>query len=193
MIRALCALVLGSLALLIAMLLKTEASTAIPFSFLAMPVLALAIALYAYYTWGPVRMNDEERRLYELAFSSLEQRDFVRLVALGTWQDAQRGEKLIHTGEHPEVVRVLLSGKVSLQVAGETLGELGPGRLVGSALILTDEPSQGDVIAVEPTRVLAWPTETLGRVLEKKPRVRSALQAIVSEDLARKVQALSSR
>ena len=60
MIRFACALALFALALLVAMLLETEAFTAISFSFLAHPALALAIGLYAWRTWGRVRMSDEE-------------------------------------------------------------------------------------------------------------------------------------
>ena len=60
MIRLACALALFALALLVAMLLETAASTAISFSFLAHPALALAIGIYAWCTWGPGRTGDEE-------------------------------------------------------------------------------------------------------------------------------------
>ena len=60
MIRLACALALFALALLVWMLLETDAFTAISFSFLAMPALALAIGLYAWRTWGPARTSNEE-------------------------------------------------------------------------------------------------------------------------------------
>ncbi len=60
MIRLACALTLFALALLVLMLLETDGFTAISFSFLAHPALALAIGLYAWRTWGSARTSDEE-------------------------------------------------------------------------------------------------------------------------------------
>ncbi len=193
MIRAACALTLFALAFLVAMLVRTDASTAIGLSFLGAPALALAIGLYAYFALGPVRMSTDEMGLYELAFSSLAKRDFLRLVALGAWQDVQPGARLIRKGDRPDIVWVLLRGRVAWEVDGRTVGELGPGQIVGSSLVLTGEESTGDAVAAEPARALAWPVETLGRVLEKRLRMRAAFQAIVSQDLARKVQMLANR
>ena len=192
MIRVACALVLLSLATLLAMITRTEASTAIAFSFVGHGTLALALGLYAYYLWGPVRMRPEERGLYDLAFASLEPREFLNLVALGTWEDASPGERIISTGERPDHLRVLLSGKVSWKIQGGAAGELAPGQLIGSAIVVAQEPSRGEAVAVEPCRMLSWNIKTVELVLDKKPRVRAALQAIVSQDLARKVQTLTS-
>ncbi len=51
MIRVSCALVLFALILLFAMLLRTIAQTTVPFTFLGMPSLAVAILVYGYSVW----------------------------------------------------------------------------------------------------------------------------------------------
>jgi CRP-like cAMP-binding protein len=192
-IRLACGLALVALALLVAMLANTEASTAISFSFIAHPALALAIGLYVYLTWGPVRMSDDEQELYELSFSALGRRDFVQLAASGRWEDIPAGEKLFRVGDRVDSVWVLLRGVIAAEVDGERLGELGPGGSAGTTMIVTREPSPIDAIAIEPCRALVWHVETVMRLLEKKPNVRAALQGAVSLDLARKVQALTKR
>ncbi len=193
MIRLACALALFALALLVSMLAKTEASTAISFSFLAHPALALAIGLYVYLTWGPVRMSDEEKELYKLSFSALERRDFVQLAASGRWEDIPAGEKIFRKGDRPDSVWVLLRGRIAAEADGERLGELGPGGIAGATMIVTREPSPVDAIAIERCRALVWHVETVEKLLERKPKVRAALQAAVSLDLARKVQTLAKR
>ena len=92
MIRVVALLVLVALATQIAMLADTNAGTAILFSFLGSGVLGLAIALYAYSRWRPVRMSADERALYDLAFRDLGAREFVDLVVLGSWDEAEPGE-----------------------------------------------------------------------------------------------------
>ena len=193
MIRLACALVLAALALLVAMLTNTEASTAIAFSFVAHPLLGLAIGLYVYFSWGPVRMSEDEKELHQLTFSSLDPREYVRLAAAGSWQDIPAGEKIFRSGDRPDSVWVLLRGKIAAEKDGERLGEVGPGGIAGATMAVTAEPSPVDAITIEPCRVLVWHVETVAQLLEKRPKVRAALQAAVNLDLARKVQILADR
>ena len=69
----------------------------------------------------------------------------------------------------------------------------GPGGIAGATMAVTAEPSPVDAITIEPCRVLVWHVETVAQLLEKRPKVRAALQAAVSLDLARKVQILADR
>ena len=86
---------------------------------------------------------------------------------------------------------MLLSGAVSFEVAGEEIARLGPGQMIGSTFILIDTEAWGDGRVVEPVRYMSWPITTLQRVLEKKPRLRATLNAIVSRDLAEKLRSLT--
>ena len=80
---------------------------------------------------------------------------------------------------------------VSVSVAGKEIARLGPGQMVGSTFILTGTEAWGDGVVVEPVRLMSWPTARLQRVLEKKPRLRATLNAIVSRDLAEKLRSLT--
>ncbi len=191
MIRLACALVLVSLATLVAMIARTEASTAILFGFVGHGSLALGIAAYAWHLWGPVEMSEDERRLYELAFSTLDRREFLKLVVLGEWEDAQAGEKVVRKGQSPDHIRVLLRGRIGIDVDGERIGELEPGQLVGTAFVIAEEPSWADGVALEPCRMLSWHVGTIDAVIAKRPQVRATLNAIVSKDLATKLQTLT--
>lgn len=193
MIRAACAASLLALSLLAWMLSDTDGHTAIAFSFVGHGSLALAVGLYAYATWGPVRMSGEEAELYKLAFSSLPRRDFVKIAALGRWEEFSPGDRLIRSGERVDRVRVLLRGRVRAEVNGAEVGSVGPGELVGSTPALTDTEAWGDAVAIEPGRALSWEVGSLEALLEGKPELRSALQGIVSRDLALKLQRLTQR
>jgi putative ABC transport system ATP-binding protein len=153
----------------------------------------LGIGLYVYFSWGPVRMTDDEQELHRLTFSSLDRREFVRLAAAGRWEDIPAGEKIFRKGDRPDSVWVLIRGKIAAENDGERLGELQPGGFAGATMAMTAEPSPVDAITIEPCRALVWDVETVARLVEKKPKVRAALQGAVSLDLARKVRILADR
>jgi CRP/FNR family cyclic AMP-dependent transcriptional regulator len=193
MTRATCTAAIVALAVLAWMLVYTDGQTAITFSFLGHGSLALALGLYAYATWGPVRMSKEEAALYRLVFSSLRRRDFARIAAFGNWEDFSLGDALIRKGESPDRIWVLLRGRVRYEVDGQEIGSVGPGEIVGASVAFADAVAWGDAIASEPVRCLEWTTGTLETQLENRVEVRAALQAIISQDLAHKIQQLARR
>ncbi len=190
MIRLACAVTLVSLVPLFAMLFRTDASTAIPFSFLGHGALGLAIAILAWHLWRPARLSDEERALHQRSFASLSPRDFAYLVALGVWRDSGSGEALTRAGEPVRDVHVLASGSVSVSAQGQRIGTLGPGQMVGAASIFGDEEAPAQAVTEEQTRSLSWSVTALRAALDGKPSLRAALQAIVIEDLSTKLRSL---
>jgi len=190
-IRLAALLVLVSLGTVFSVLAHTDSASAITFSFVGAPLLGLGMAVYAYHLWRPVQMTADERALYKLAFEALGAREFLDLMVLGHWGEADAGQYMFRQGDRPEEIQVLLSGVVSVEVDGEELTRLGPGQMIGATFILTDTEAWGDGVVVEAARFMSWPIATLQRVLEKKPRVRASLNAIVSRDLAEKLRVLT--
>lgn len=167
---------------------ETDAQAATAFTFLGGPMLGAGVALYAWSLIRPVRMTSEEKALYDLAFSTLRPRDFVRLAALGEWRSAESGDRLVRIGDEVGAVLVLLSGRVAFEREGATIGEIGPGEMIGSAAMLTGEVAWGDAVAKEPCRYLSLAVIDVQPWIEKNPKARSALQATVSRDLAEKLR-----
>ena len=191
MIRLACGIALVSLAPLFAMLLRTDASTAIPFSVLGHGGAGLAIGLLAWHLWRPIRLGAEERALHQLTFESLSARDFAHLLSLGAWHDSGPGEALMRAGEPVRDVHVLASGSVSVTSQGQQIATLGPGQMIGSSAIFGDGEVRADAVSEERTRHLSWPVTSLRSALDAKPSLRAALQAIVIEDLTTKLRSLT--
>jgi len=180
--------ILIGLATVIAVMLRTEADTAIAFTFAGQGSIGLGILVYVIHLLRPVRMSDDEHRLYELAFTDMERRDFVEFARLGEWRDAGPGESLIASGQEVTEALVLLEGSLSFRVEGEEVGVVGAGELLGTATILNREPAFGDAITLERCHYLALPVEPLQAHLANKPKARIALAAVVSRDLAEKLK-----
>ena len=79
----------------------------------------------------------------------------------------------------------------SLSNRGRRLGELIPGHLVGSFLILAGLPADVDAVAAEQVRMVRWQVETLDRYLSANPETRIVMQRHLVSDLVAKLKGLS--
>jgi CRP-like cAMP-binding protein len=139
----------------------------------------------------PVVLSADEQKLYDMGFRALRPREFVSLVLAGEWRDAAPGEKVLEEGKPVEAVSIAISGDVEVRRHGVTIGKLAPGKMIGTALALTGEPSTIEATFTAPARHIRWPLASLRAFADRRPELRLALQRFVSDDLARKVERLA--
>jgi CRP-like cAMP-binding protein len=139
----------------------------------------------------PVRLREDEQRLYQLVFRALKPREFVKLLALGTWEEKTKDEAIVTKGKKLDRIMVIYDGKAAVVRDGKKLVELGAGRFIGEMSFLTGQVPAADVQATESARLVAWPHQTLKSYLDKNPNVRSAMQLIIGTDLVAKLRAPS--
>lgn len=75
---------------------------------------------------------------------------------------------------------------------GQQLEASKPGRVIGTALALTGDPSPVDATFTEPGRYMCWPLYNIRSFLDKRPELRTTLQSLVNRDLAAKLERLVS-
>ncbi len=138
----------------------------------------------------PVVLSADETKLHSLAFSSLRPREFLSLALAGEWKEAAAGEKLLIEGQEAAQICIPIEGRVAVLRQGEQVGTLGPGDLVGTALVLAGTPSPVDAAFIGRARYMSWPVGSLRSFLDKRPDLRIALQQLANRDLSRKVEQL---
>jgi len=136
----------------------------------------------------PVRFEPHEQRLYQLAFRALTPREFAKLLALSRWETIADGERVVRRGEDLDKLMVLASGRACVEVDGRSVVELKPGQFVGEMSFLTGEHPNADVVTLEASRVVSWPTQALRAVLEGNAELRAAVQMVIGSDLAMKLK-----
>ena len=139
----------------------------------------------------PVVLTPDEETLYRLAFRSLNRQKFARLVGLGRWRDAEKGQQLTKEGERVNEILALISGNITARIKDRTIGSLGPGELVGTAGMLLDNTQQCDFVVDAPCRYIAWPLAEVQRFAEKDPEIRAQIRNLISEDLAAKIHKMT--
>jgi hypothetical protein len=159
---------------------------------IAWNLLFSAINLYQIYVLllerRPVRLRDEEHRLYQLVFRALLPREYLRLLRLGRWQDAPASERMVKKGQPLDRVMVIYSGRAAVEVDGRPAVFLTDGQFVGEMSFLTDQHPSADVVAVEPTRYVWWPKAELRKALQHNPELRATIQLVIGTDLVSKLR-----
>lgn|SRR5512134_3100604 len=135
----------------------------------------------------PVKLTAEEEEIRRLAFQELPPRKVLQILSIGSWVTTQVDEPLLERGKLPNYISLIIRGKVRVTKDGRVIGDMIPGDVVGSALILTGIPSSVDAVPVEPVRAMRWETGTLQKYLSANPEIRDAMQQHLARDLAGKI------
>lgn len=147
----------------------------------------LAQIWYIHMQRRPVRLTDDEKRLHELGFQSIRSREFLALTMLGTWKDAQPGDRLLEMGLVPENVCIAIVGTVAMSRGDLAVGDLHPGQLIGVTITAIGEVSPVDARFTTPGRYITWPVAVLNTYLESRPNLRESVLSHVQRDIARKL------
>ena len=140
----------------------------------------------------PVTLSDDEQALYDMAFRSLRPREFVSLALIGEWRTAAAGDSVLMEDQTVSCVCIAVRGTVRVHRAGREVAVIEPGRLIGTALALTGDPSPVGATFATPARYMSWPLQSIRSFLDRRPELRVTLQGLVNRDLAWKLGELVS-
>ncbi len=151
------------------------------------------ISIHAMRAWGimkqrrPVAFTEDEQLLYEKAFKALSPQQFKRLVAIGQWQDLDRGYVLHSTGDPPGSIEAVVRGELEESRNGRLLGHASPGDLAGLASVLGGLPELYDTTVTQPARVIRWRYADLQELAETDENLTSMVRKIAAAAIAQKL------
>ena len=131
----------------------------------------------------PVKLTEEEQRLYLLAFRTLTPREMLQLLKFAKWQDLETGDILEKEGDPQARLSVIVSGRGAVHMQGRKVSEIGVGQFVGKIAFEANEIAPVTVVAMEPVRQVSWNKQDLRNFLKNKTELLSALQLILGVDL----------
>jgi hypothetical protein len=68
----------------------------------------------------PVVLSNKEEQLYRVAFSSIDKREFLRLVSLARLVDCSPGEVILEKGQHISEAIVVIAGDIEAVLGSNT-------------------------------------------------------------------------
>ena len=132
------------------------------------------------------RMNENEARLYT-AFNRIGPGEFRRLMKLARFEQSTGEKVLTYEGEVPERLYFVIAGHIGIHKAGRAFSEP-PGTFIGELSFLTHTPASATVMVAPGAHFVSWDRETLARVLRRKPSMKQALDMLMTQDIAAKLQ-----
>jgi CRP-like cAMP-binding protein len=135
----------------------------------------------------PVILSGREEQLYRVAFSSIDKREFLRLVCLVRWVDCSPGEVILAKGQLISHAIVVISGEIEAVLSSETRIVLRPGQLVGTVAADCGLASLVEFVVRGPASLAKWDLRQLTEFTASRPLLRAKILAIVNADLAAKL------
>ena len=151
------------------------------------------ISINATRAWGivkdrrPVALTADEQFLYDKTFRALSPQQFKRLLAIGEWQDFERGYVLHSTGDPPDSLEAIVRGELEARRDGRLLGHTRPGDLAGLASVMGGSPELFDVTVTQPARVIRWRLADLQQLGGADESLTSTLRKIAAAAIAEKL------
>jgi CRP-like cAMP-binding protein len=136
----------------------------------------------------PVVLSDNEEKLYRVAFSSIDKREFLKLVSLARWIDCSPGDLIVEKGQHISEAIVVIAGDLEAILSGDSRMALRPGQLIGDVSAYSGLTSPADVVARGPGTLAKWDLRHVREFTESRPELRANLLRIVTMDLAVKLR-----
>jgi hypothetical protein len=140
----------------------------------------------------PVVLSDREEKLYRVAFSSIDKREFLKLASLAQWIDCSPGEVILKKGQHISEAIVVVAGDLEATLDGNSGMALRPGQLIGDVSAYSGVASPADVVARGPGILVKWDLLYVREFTASRPDLRANLLRMVSVDLAAKLLDIAS-
>ena len=112
--------------------------------------------------------------------------DFRALMALGERYRAQDKHQITTENAPLDNLYFMASGKVQVTKFGSTFHMEGP-LFAGEVAYLLNGDSSATTIVLEGAEIIRWDRQTLDKAIAKSRRIKLALDAMISKDLATKV------
>ncbi len=119
-------------------------------------------------------------------FTRLSPGDFRKVMRLAERRRITTATVMTREGARPDALWFVLSGETQVTKQGETFA-LPPLLFTGEVAYLTGKPSVATVVAAPGAEVLSWDLGRLSRRMARDPRLRLAMDAMISADMARKI------
>lgn len=139
----------------------------------------------------PVKFSPHEQQLYDLAFRNFAPREFLKLLNVGKWETARKGDQIFSEGGFITKIVVPISGSASALQGGREVAALGPGELIGAGIALTNQLSAFEANFSEESRYMSWSKSDIDKFIDKNPGLSRKFNDVVNRYLVAQINKLA--
>jgi CRP/FNR family cyclic AMP-dependent transcriptional regulator len=105
-------------------------------------------------------------------FSGLTDRELERIASLADILDLPKDRVIMIQGQLGWEMFVLVTGSARVERDGQSLGERGPGEVLGEIALLDGGPRTATVTLSQPSRLLVLARREFGELMDEFPEIR---------------------
>lgn len=136
----------------------------------------------------PVFLGEDELRIYNMVFRSLSPREFMKLLSVAEYKNAEPGDEMLKQNKAVEHLTLLAKGRCRVEVDGRHVAEVTPGQFVGEMGFLTEQEASASVIVSLPAEYVCWPINDLNNLFRDDRALHVKVQGILGVDLVEKLR-----
>jgi CRP-like cAMP-binding protein len=156
-------------------------------------IINLGHAAYLVYERSLMKLTEQEQRLHNMSFPTLDRVLVKKLLRSGLWLKLEPGEFLTRQGHTSRYLYLIAEGEAIVRASNREIARLPPGRFVGEIGFLTTSAATASAIAApsggeeQPIRCLAWDQKKLRKRLARDTALKSVMYAAIGSDLSAKI------
>ena len=137
------------------------------------------------YSKFPIGFSRTDREIFA-KFDTLEPGQFRQLMRAGEMKFTSERTTLTHEGQLADRVFFVLNGAIEVR-KGDTLFSVPDHSFVGEIGFIMDRPASATAVLPVGGSFISWEREALCTLLARKPMLRQAFNALVTQDIASKL------
>ena len=150
-------------------------------------LLNVGMLLYLTYSQSQVSFTTEEKELYDGIFYRLSPFEFFKLMKLAKWSSYNSQEKLIEKNKKVKGIYLIYSGEAHVIKTEDKTIILKDGAFIGELSFNSGNLASADIYIQPLTRLIHWDQRDLMDFLNRNPSTKEQFNAIITDDLAKKL------
>lgn len=134
-----------------------------------------------------IRFSEAEAQIIANLLSGLGKVDMRKVLNLGTWVESPPGTVITREGEPVENLCWVHAGRISVEIGGRQVAELGAAQVIGEATCLSEDPATATTVTAEPSSLFLIPSSRLKELASRNPAVMAQLHDSFSAHLRAKL------
>jgi hypothetical protein len=134
-----------------------------------------------------IKFTEREKIIYKLAFLSISEINFKKLLKIAKWNKASENIVLIEKAQELDELIFITEGVAKVESDNCVTAYIADGNFAGEMSFITQNPTSAKVTTVTKVEYLSWERKSLVALIKKSKELEEGMKTIFNYDLVKKL------